>query len=564
MSLSRAKTWKVGSAALLAALMGVSSTATAQEAGGFDAQTFQPALSPSAVFSVDGSRTYEHRQIYGGLLFNWANDPLVMEYEDGSREAVIESQLAAHLSAGIGLFDRYQVELALPIYFSNSGDYQGQSFGGAGVGDLALRGKAHILSLADGRFGLGAGLDLSLPTGVQDAYLGSRTVTATPRVMADYRLDTPAGGLLLAANLGARLRGTDDVHDARIGPNLSYGVGAELEAIADVLFVGAELFGSAVLTEPARAKSPLEALIGVRWAATETWSLTLAGGGGLVGGLGSAAQRGLLGVSYRPAPTPDSGEVVPTEKIVCEFDAPPGYEGPRDAQGCPVVEEQGCASLTEDWQGAVDEDGCPILDQDGDGIPDSEDACPTEPQDFDGLGVANGCPQEDVDGDGILDVEDRCPTEPGLRLHEGCPPPVQKAVREGDEIRILDKVFFQTDKAVILEDSFELLDQVALIMRTNPDIMLIEVAGHTDRRGDADYNMMLSEERAKTVREYLINQGQVDASRVVARGYGQTELLIDEDTDEAHAANRRVEFRILEQGSDEAGSPEETEAPAEP
>ena len=557
MSLSRAKTWKVGGVALLAALMGMSTTAAAQEAGGFDAQTFQPAWSPSAVFSVDGSRTFEHRQMYGGVMFNSANNPLVLEYEDGGREEVITNQIAAHLSAGIGLFDRYQVELALPIYPINWGIYQGQEFRDFGVGDLAVRGKAHLLSAIDDRFGLAAGLDLSVPTGARDVYLGSRTVTATPKVMADYRLDTPAGELLLAANLGARLRGTDDVHDARIGPNLSYGVGAELEAVADVLFVGAELYGSAVLTEPARAKSPLEGLIGVRWAATETWSLTLAGGGGLVGGIGSAAQRGLLGVSYRPAPTPDYGEVVPTEKIICEFDAPPGYEGPRDAQGCPVIEEQGCESLTEDWQGAVDEDGCPILDQDGDGIPDSEDACPTEPQDFDGLGAANGCPQDDVDGDGILDVEDRCPTEPGLRLHQGCPPPVQKAVREEDEIRILDKVYFQTDKAVILEDSFDLLDQVALILRTNPDIMLIEVAGHTDRRGDADYNMMLSEERAKAVREYLVNQGQVDASRVVARGYGQTELLVDEDTDEAHAANRRVEFRILEQGgAGEAVSPE--------
>ncbi|RDV38170.1 hypothetical protein DV096_10170 [Bradymonadaceae bacterium TMQ3] len=560
MSLSRAKSWTVGSAALLAALLGVSTTGAAQEAGGFDAQTFQPALSPSAVFSVDGSRTFEHRQIYGGVMFNSASSPLVLEYEDGGREEVISNQIAAHLSAGIGLFDRYQVELALPIYPINWGYDQEREFRKFGVGDLVVRGKAHLLSAADDRFGLAAGLDLSVPTGDQDVYLGSRTVTATPRVMADYRLDTPAGGLLLAANLGARLRGTDDVHDTRIGPNLSYGVGAELEAIAEVLFVGAELYGSAVLTEPARAKSPLEALVGVRWAATETWSFTFAAGGGLVGGIGSAAQRGLIGVSYRTAPETDD-EVVSSETIVCEVDAPPGYEGPRDAQGCPMEEEQGCASLSEDWQGAVDDEGCPILDQDGDGIPDSEDACPTEPQDFDGLGGAHGCPVEDVDGDGVLDVDDRCPTEPGLQLHQGCPPPVKKAVREGDEIRILDKVYFQTDKAVILDDSFELLDQVALVLRTNSDIMLIEVAGHTDSRGDADYNMMLSEERAKAVREYLVNQGRIDASRVVARGYGQTQLLIDETTDEAHAANRRVEFRILEQGSEDAVSPELPAAP---
>src|SRR5690554_1408847 len=184
-----------GSAALLVGMMALSATASAQEVGGFDAQTFRPALSPSAVLSVDGTETFGHGQIFGGLMLNWANDPLVLEYEDGSREAVIDSQLAAHLSAGIGLWDRYQIELALPFYAINNGDYRGESIGGAGVGDLALRGKARLLELAGGRMGLGAGLELSFPTGSQQAYRGSRTVTATPQLLADYRMDTPAGGL---------------------------------------------------------------------------------------------------------------------------------------------------------------------------------------------------------------------------------------------------------------------------------------------------------------------------------------------------------------------------------
>ena len=85
-------------------------------------------------------------------------------------------------------------------------------------------------------------------------------------------------------------------------------------------------------------------------------------------------------------------------------------------------------------------------------------------------------------------------------------------------------------------------------MKNNPDILLIEIAGHTDQRGDAEYNRMLSEERAKAVREYLVEHGNIRPARLDARGYGATELLVEEDTDEAHAQNRRVEFRIREQG----------------
>ncbi|RAL22162.1 hypothetical protein DL240_09915 [Lujinxingia litoralis] len=526
----------------------LAASASAQERSGFDAQTFAPVVSPGAVFSVDSAASAGHLQPYGAWMLGWANDPLVLEYEDGSREPVIDQQITGHLLGGLGFGDRYQVELGLPVIFSTRGSYEGASLAGAGVGDLTLRGKAQILRLAGGRFGLGAGFGLSLPTGDALAYRGAGAVSAHPEVLADYRIDSPAGPLVLSANLGARLQGVKEVHDLRIGPGLTYGVGAELEAVADVLFVGAELFGASVLVDPAITTSPLEALVGVRWALTEHLSVTLAGGGGLVSGVGSAAQRGLVGLSWRPDGAPERAAARPP---ACAVQTPPDYQGPRDEQGCALVAPQGCESLAADWTGAVDAQGCPLLDQDGDGILDAEDACPTEAADFDGLGAGDGCPEDDVDEDGVLDLDDRCPEVPGLRTHQGCPPPVQKAVREDNAIRILDKVFFQTDKAVIVEASFELLDQVALILRTNPDILLLEVAGHTDRRGDAEYNEMLSEERAKAVREYLVSQG-VDASRIVARGYGSGQLLDESDTDEAHAANRRVEFRILEQG-DEGG-----------
>lgn len=199
----------------------------------------------------------------------------------------------------------------------------------------------------------------------------------------------------------------------------------------------------------------------------------------------------------------------------------------------------------------MDEDGCPLLDSDGDGIADIHDQCPNEPEDIDGFEDEDGCPDLDNDNDGIPDAEDECPDQPGLAAHNGCPAPEQKVVREKAEIRIMDKVFFETGKAVIQPESFELLDQVGLVLRTNPDITKVEIAGHTDHTGSAALNRALSQERADAVLNYLVNERGIAAERLTARGYGPDEPIDDSKTKEAMAKNRRVEFRILEQGAQE-------------
>lgn len=112
------------------------------------------------------------------------------------------------------------------------------------------------------------------------------------------------------------------------------------------------------------------------------------------------------------------------------------------------------------------------------------------------------------------------------------------------EVINLAGVVFKTNSDQLNVSSNKRLDQAVKTLQDNPDVKVI-VAGHTDSAGDALYNLSLSEKRAKAVKQYLVNKG-VDASRLTARGYGETEPYTSNDTAAGRAQNRRVELRILE------------------
>lgn len=158
----------------------------------------------------------------------------------------------------------------------------------------------------------------------------------------------------------------------------------------------------------------------------------------------------------------------------------------------------------------------------------------------------------DRDGDGIVDAIDRCPTapvdaaRPGDRI--GCPPAngprvIVKVV--GDRILILQPINFVTGSSDILNDSLEVVDQVAILMKATPQLQKVLVEGHTDNIGGAPYNQGLSDTRAKAVAQALIDRG-VAADRLTSKGWGLARPLTTNETDAGRAKNRRVEFHILD------------------
>jgi OOP family OmpA-OmpF porin len=217
-------------------------------------------------------------------------------------------------------------------------------------------------------------------------------------------------------------------------------------------------------------------------------------------------------------------------------------------------------------------DGCPKTDSDGDGVADVCDRCPDKPspapdgcpvtdrgQDLDGDGVSgaadrcpreagpapDGCPLADPDGDGIAGAEDRCPDQAetfnAFEDRDGCPdeiPPELETLNiEGQ------KIAFGVNTAELDQGSRGILDAVADSLRQFSETR-IEISGHTDNRGSADYNLELSRKRADAVVNYLVGRG-IDRGRLVTRGAGADEPVADNRSERGRAANRRIEFRLL-------------------
>ncbi len=113
---------------------------------------------------------------------------------------------------------------------------------------------------------------------------------------------------------------------------------------------------------------------------------------------------------------------------------------------------------------------------------------------------------------------------------------------------VLPQVYFETAKSVIKPESYPVLDGAAETIKTvfsgSPTVK-IEVQGHTDSRGTDDYNLKLSQDRANSVKDYLVVNHEIPEARLIARGYGESKPVASNDNPEGRQKNRRVEFVIL-------------------
>lgn len=116
---------------------------------------------------------------------------------------------------------------------------------------------------------------------------------------------------------------------------------------------------------------------------------------------------------------------------------------------------------------------------------------------------------------------------------------------EPTKVYTLRNVHFDTGKATLRPESYPALNDLVEVMKMKKK-MVVEIAGHTDNVGDDAANMKLSQERAETVRSYLIGKG-ISGDRVTAKGYGETQPTASNDTDEGKQKNRRTEVRIIKE-----------------
>lgn len=107
----------------------------------------------------------------------------------------------------------------------------------------------------------------------------------------------------------------------------------------------------------------------------------------------------------------------------------------------------------------------------------------------------------------------------------------------------LDHVYFDLDKATLRPDSYKQLAELLGYLQRHDDVNA-EIAGHTDNTGTDTHNLMLSQDRANTIRNYLVSKG-IKANRLIAKGYGSSQPVADNSTEEGRKLNRRTEVRIL-------------------
>jgi outer membrane protein OmpA-like peptidoglycan-associated protein len=380
------------------------------------------------------------------------------------------------------------------------------------------------------------------------------------------------------------------------GAEIPFGAGIAYAISKQKFDVVGEIFGAVPLGDKENYQ-PLEAILGVKLYLARNSFLSLGAGRGLIPNEGANPDlRAFIGIVFEPNIGDRDGDGLKDDVDKCPDD-PEDFDGFEDEDGCPepdndrdgiLDDDDKCRDIPEDKDGFQDEDGCPEGDQndrDGDGILDNVDKCPDEPEDFDQFQDEDGCPDPDNDQDGILDVDDLCPNDPedkdGFEDEDGCPdldndkdrildkddkcpnepetyngtddedgcPDRGRVVVTDTAIEILDMVYFEFNKAVIKPQSYPILDAVAATLQGNPSIQLIEVQGHTDERGNDAYNLDLSDKRAHAVEKYLADKG-VDAKRLTAQGYGETQPVDRRSVEAAWAKNRRVAFLILKRASD--------------
>jgi outer membrane protein OmpA-like peptidoglycan-associated protein len=518
-----------------------------------------------------------------GLNIHFVDDPVQLSTGGGAEEEIrariVDDQLRAELTGGLGLFEFADIGVVVPLVLYQSGEGAPTSAGAIGsfegttLGDIRIVPKARLWDpMKMNGFGVGFALPLYLPTGDDESFNSDGEFRVEPRVIADWR---NRAGFSAALNLAYQLRGEQQVLNYTRDDMFRWSVGGEVPVLEDWLFGVGSVFGSVSVAEGrdpanlAQAASnaqghPTEFAVAGKALLPFDLVAQLGTGAGLTAGIGAPDVRLFASLGYSPRDSDADGDGISDELDACPA-IPEDYDEWEDDDGCldedndqdKILDgDDSCPNEPEDFDQFEDDNGCPDPDNDGDQVLDTADACPLEAEDRDQFEDGDGCPDPDNDGDGVLDANDKCPSEPEtVNQHEdedGCPDEKPRVKVTTEKIELAEKVYFDTNKATIQQRSFALLDEVASVLKTYSQITKVRVEGHTDSRGRDRYNMDLSSRRAKAVAEYLKSKG-VDASRLDSKGFGETKPIATNDTEEGREANRRVEIRITEVNGKPAG-----------
>jgi outer membrane protein OmpA-like peptidoglycan-associated protein len=587
--------------------MALGSASASAQSGGFGLERFEPTPAGEHSFWVDHPWYSKTRDFAAGLTFDYGHDPLVFGDRNGSTfskdQAVIRHQLVGHVDLAASFLDRVTVSASLPVVFLE----RGTDVGGVAPNDAVTAGdpRPGLMLRIFGQpyqdpISLNVGADLWIPVGTKQDHAGDPNARVRPKVV----LAGIQNWLLWAFSASFLFRSTESIGMA--ASDIGSTVGNELQlggalAYADLkrgFSLGPEAVIGTVASHGFKQDfTSAEIMVGAHYQIINPVQVAVAGGFGLAREPGTPDARVIGRMVYAPLaieeepppPPPPPPSDRDQDAIPDEVDACPDQKGPVNADarknGCPdrdgdgVIDKDdqcpdepmgehpdptkvGCPAKDRDGDRVYDHEdqcpdvaagphpdknrpGCPDTDRDGDGVFDSEDRCPDEPSGLHPDPARPGCPLPDRDHDGVPDDVDACPDQPGAPSTDpkknGCPGLVEI---KGQKLVILQPVYFATNKDVILAKSFPVLNAVAEALKAEPEIRRIAVEGHTDSVGRPEYNLDLSQRRADSVMRWLSEHG-IESERLEAHGYGMTRPVESNQTSAGRAANRRVEFTIL-------------------
>jgi len=584
--------FKAMAAAIALAISAVGAAASAQErVSGWALNHFEPSERGSEWFVGESLDLRGGFRPAIGAVGDYSYRSLVTYRRGDIDHSVVRNDFFIHVGGSLVLFDRLRLAVSLPLQLYADGNQGGNpdrirgadpaiASGRAfyapehdqGIGDLRLGADLRLFGVYGEPFTVAIGGQVWAPTGDRDQYTSDGPHQWRTR-----------GRLLFAGDLGpiayslqgnATYRPRDRVGDIKGEIGSTVGVvatlGVRTTLFNNPLVIGPEFWGETVIngSRPSktnfvyafdRVQTPAEVLLGLHYTVFDNFRIGAGAGTGLTRGYGAPQFRGLLSLEWTPAAHVDTDgdgiddkvDACPKEPGVLTHDpatngcplAPPPPPADRDGDGIPDSEDA-CPD-TAGVSGAASINGCPA-DSDGDSVPDKDDACPQVAGLKTGDPLTNGCPDPDRDKDGVPNEQDACPDEPGkvsnIATKNGCP---QAFVSQG-QIRILDQVKFRTAKAEIERgESEETLTAVQKILTDHPEIKHVRVEGYTDSSGRLELNKKLSASRAAAVAKWLVKHG-IDKSRLESVGLGPESPIDTNETAEGRAANRRVEFHIVE------------------
>jgi OOP family OmpA-OmpF porin len=392
---------------------------------------------------------------------------------------------------------------------------------------------------------------------------------------------------------GVDLAGSTVGSELQLGAAIAYADMQRRFAIGPEAVLATQVLGDNSPKPFYRDFTSLEILLGAHYNIAHTVNVGVAGGIGLLRQPGTPDGRVLLRIGYAPMKEEkkpildrdhdgilDKDDACPDDVgiatnnpnthgcpdrdrdgVIDRLDICP--DTPKGERPDPDAKRLGCPAGDRDKDGVLDPDdlcidvpkgdkpdptklGCPAGDKDKDGVLDPDDLCVDVPKGDKPDPAKNGCPAGDRDKDLVVDHEDACPDQAGAPdpdpKKNGCP---GTTVITGGQIKIIEPVFFATNKDVILKRSFPVLEAVANSLKGAPSIKKVQVEGHTDNRGKPDYNRALSSRRAASVVRFLVEKG-IDQNRLQSAGFGPDKPIADNKSAKGREQNRRVDFVIID------------------